>query len=90
MLGILRAWLVALVILTVFYWLLRTYFRSTRREALEKRFDEQGLTGDRDIWVEAQMKDYGRSLKLRLLWLVYILPLAAIAGIIFYVNHYYY
>lgn len=36
------------------------------------------------------MKDYGRSLKLRLLWLVYILPLAAIAGIIFYVNHYYY
>jgi len=90
MLGILRAWLIALVILTVFYWLLRTYFRSTRREALEKRFDEQGLTGDRDIWVEAQMKDYGRSLKLRLLWLVYILPLAAIAGIIFYVNHYYY
>ena len=90
MLGILRAWLVALVILTVFYWLLRTYFRSTRREALEKRFDEEGQTGDRDIWVEAQMKDYGRSLKLRLLWLVYILPLAAIAGIIFYVNHYYY
>lgn len=90
MLGILRAWLVALVILTVFYWLLRTYFRSTRREALEKRFDEEGLTGDRDIWVEAQMKDYGRSLKLRLLWLVYILPLAAIAGIIFYLNHYYY
>lgn len=90
MLGILRAWLVALVILTVFYWLLRTYFRSTRREALEKRFDEEGLTGERDIWVEAQMKDYGRSLKLRLLWLVYILPLAAIAGIIFYVNHFYY
>ena len=90
MLGILRAWLIALVILTVFYWLLRTYFRSTRHEALEKRFDEEGLTGDRDIWVEAQMKDYGRSLKLRLLWLVYILPLAAIAGIIFYVNHYYY
>jgi hypothetical protein len=90
MLGILRAWLIALVILTVFYWLLRTYFRSTRREALEKRFDEEGLTGERDIWVEAQMKDYGRSLKLRLLWLVYILPLAAIAGIIFYVNHFYY
>jgi uncharacterized protein involved in cysteine biosynthesis len=90
MLGILRAWLIALVILTVFYWLLRTYFRSTRREALEKRFDEEGLTGERDIWVEAQMKDYGRSLKLRLLWLVYILPLAAIAVIIYYVNHFYY
>lgn len=90
MLGILRAWLIALVILTVFYWLLRTYFRSTRREALERRFDEEGLTGERDIWVEAQMKDYGRSLKLRLLWLVYILPLAAISGIIYYVNHFYY
>jgi hypothetical protein len=89
MLTILRAWLLALVILTVFYWLLRTYFRSTRREELEKRFDEEGLTGERDIWVEAHMKDYGRSLKLRLLWLVYILPLAAIAGIIYYVNHHY-
>lgn len=87
MLAILRAWLFALVILTVFYWLLRTYFRSLRREALEKRFEEEGLTGERDVWVEAHMKDYSRSLKLRLLWLVYILPLAAIAAIIYYVNH---
>lgn len=87
MFAILRAWLFALVGLTVFYWLLRTYFRSLRREALEKRFEDEGLTGERDIWVEAQMKDYSRSLKVRLLWLVYILPMAAIAGIIYYVNH---
>lgn len=87
MFAILRAWLFALVILTVFYWLLRTYFRSLRREALEKRFEDEGLTGERDIWVEVQMKDYGRSLGFKLLWLVYILPMAAIAGIIYYVNH---
>ncbi len=87
MLAILRAWLFAFVILTVFYWLLRTYFRSTHREALEKRFEEEGLTSARDLWVEAQMKDYGRSLRFKLLWLVYILPMAAIAGIIYYVNH---
>lgn len=87
MFAILRAWLFALVILTVFYWLLRTYFRSLRREALEKRLEDEGLTGERDIWVEAHMKDYGRSLRFKLLWLVYILPMAAIAGIIYYVNH---
>lgn len=45
MIAILRAWALAFVVLTVFYWLLRIYFRSTRREALEKRFDAEGREG---------------------------------------------
>ncbi|MEH7830113.1 hypothetical protein [Gemmobacter denitrificans] len=87
MIAILRAWAFGLVILTLFYWLLRVYFRSTRREALEKRFDAEGMTGDRDAWVDSQMKDYGRSLHLKLLWLVYILPMAAIAATVYFVNY---
>ena len=87
MIAILRAWALAFVILTVFYWLLRIYFRSTRREALEKRFDAEGQAGDRDAWVEAQMAGYGRGLHLRLLWLVYILPMAGIGLTVYFVNY---
>lgn len=87
MIMILRAWAFGFVILTVMYWLLRIYFRSTRREALEKRFEAEGMEGDRDAWVEDRMKDYGRSLKLKLLWLVYILPMAAMAVTIYLVNY---
>ena len=87
MIAILRAWALAFVILTVFYWLLRIYFRSTRREALEKRFDAEGQAGDRDAWVEAQMAGYGRGLHLKLLWLVYILPMAGIGLTVYFVNY---
>ena len=38
MFAILRAWAAAFVVLTIVYWMLRVYFRSTRREALEQQF----------------------------------------------------
>ena len=87
MIAILRAWALAFVVLTVFYWLLRIYFRSTRREALEKRFEAEGLPGVRDDWVDAQMAGYGRGLHLKLLWLVYILPMAGIGLTVYLVNY---
>ncbi len=87
MIAILRAWAMAFVVLTVFYWLLKIYFRSTRREALEKRFDAEHMTGDRETWVDAQMVDYGRSLKIKLVWLVYVLPMLGIAATIYLVNY---
>ena len=85
--AILRAWVLAFLVLTVFYWLLRVYFRSTHREALEKRFEAEGLPGDREAWVEAQMAGHGRRLHLKLLWLVYILPMAGIAVTVYLVNY---
>ncbi len=87
MIAILRAWALAFVVLTVFYWLLRIYFRSTRREALEKRFEAEGLPGVRDDWVDVQMAGYGRGLHLKLLWLVYILPMAGIGLTVYLVNY---
>lgn len=85
--AILRAWVLAFLVLTVFYWLLRVYFRSTRREALEQRFEAEGMPGAREAWVEAQMAGYSRSLHLKLLWLVYILPMAGIACTVYLVNY---
>ncbi len=87
MFAILRAWVAAFVVLTILYWMLRVYFRSIRREALEQQFEAEGQTGDRDAWVDARLRDYGRSLKITLLWLVYIVPMVAIALIVYFVNY---
>ena len=89
MFAILRAWALAFVILSVLYLALRSYFRSTHRERLENRFDagqgDAGLT--RDAYIERGMAHYDRGLRLKLLWLVYILPMAAIAATIYWVNY---
>ena len=87
MFAILRAWAIAFLLLTVLYWMLRIYFRSLRREALEKQFDAGDAEGDRSTYIDSGMKAYDRSLRPRLLWLVYVLPLTAIALIIYFVNY---
>ncbi|MDZ7908001.1 MAG: hypothetical protein U5N10_07205 [Gemmobacter sp.] len=87
MFAILRAWAIAFVLLTILYWMLRIYFRSLRREKLEKQFDAGDAEGDRSAYIDSGMQAYDRSLRPRLLWLVYVLPLTAIAVIIYFVNY---
>jgi len=85
-LGWLRLAVMAMIALTVAYFLVSVYSRSVRREKLEKRWAAEKMEGDRDAWIEAGMKAYDRGLKKRLLWLIYIIPMAAFTAIFFYVN----
>ena len=85
-LGWLRLIFMALVVLTVVYFLVAVYSRSVRREKLEKQWVADGLEGDRDAWIEAGMKAYEKGLKRRLLWLIYIVPMVAFAATIYFVN----
>jgi hypothetical protein len=85
-LGWLRLIFVALVGLTIVYFLVAVYSRSVRREKLEKQWAADGLEGDRDAWIEAGMKAYEKGLKRRLLWLIYIVPMVAFAATIYFVN----
>jgi hypothetical protein len=85
-LGWLRLIFVALVGLTIVYFLVAVYSRSVRREKLEKQWAAEGLEGDRDAWIEAGMKAYEKGLKRRLLWLIYIVPMVAFAATIYFVN----
>jgi hypothetical protein len=84
--GWIRMLLVALAILTVFYFLVSIYSRSVRREKLEKRFDAGGVEGDRDAYIAKGMAAYEQGLRKRLIWLVIILPLAAMAATVYFVN----
>ena len=95
MIGMIRAGLMAFVLLTVVYLLVSIYSRSVRREKLEKAWDEwdgpprlEGTTNsDRDAYIEAGMKAYRGSLRRKLIWLVYIIPMAVVMATVYAVNY---
>ena len=84
--GWIRLILLALVFLTGIYFLVSIYSRSVRRERLEKRFDAGGVEGDRDAYITDGMQRYEQGLRKRLIWLVIILPLTAMAATVYFVN----
>lgn len=85
-LGWTRLLILGFVGLTVIYWLVSVYSRSVRREKLEKRFDAGDVEGDRDAYIEEGMTKYEKGLRKRLIWLVYIIPMVAMALTIYFVN----
>ena len=88
MIGLIRVFIFAALGLTVVYWLVSVYSRSTERERLEKKWDASPPEGwpDREAYIEAGMAKYERSLRHKLIWLVYIVPLVVVAVIIYFVN----
>ncbi len=86
MIALFRLLLVGLIVLTVIYWALLVYARSVRRVRLEKEYDEGSVDGDvrghRDDYIAQGMAAYERGLKRKLLWLVYILPVAAVVVLV--------
>lgn len=92
MIALIRAGLMALVLLTVVYLLVSIYSRSVRREKLEKRWDsdparEGAARDERDAYIEAGMVAYRSSLRRRLIVLVYIIPMAVVLATVYAVNY---
>lgn len=85
--------LIVLVLLleVMFFLLLRIYIRSLRREKLEDIWDERhpemaGNNPARREFVRKSMVGFEKSLKSRLIWLVFVIPTAAIMAIVVMVN----
>lgn len=87
MIGFIKLAVFGFIGLSIIYLMMSIYSRSVRREALEKRFDAGGVDGDRDTYIAEGMARYERSLRKRLIWLVYIIPMAVMAGTIYLVNY---
>jgi len=85
-----RAGLLGFVILSVVYLIALVYSRSVHREELEKDWDarhpDQPDDPQRERFIDEGMAAYGSSLRMKLLWLVYILPMTAILGTAWYIN----
>lgn len=91
MVALFRLMLLVVLLETAFYLLLWIYIRSLRREALEEEWakrhpDQAGNHDARAEFVRKAMNGFEKTLRARLLWLVFIIPTAAIMGIIYWVN----
>lgn len=92
MMGFLRLLLAVFLLGLLFYALLSIYFRSLRREELEKHWDHRhparsGDSPERREFVRRAMTGFSKTLRARLVALVLVLPLAAVMIIVFYVNY---
>ena len=91
-LGLLRAGLLAFVVLTFVYILVSIYSRSVRREKLENAWDsdparEGAAKDERDAHIEAGMDAYRHGLRRKLIVLVYIIPMAVVLATVYAVNY---
>jgi len=85
-LALARLIIVGFIVLTVIYVSLSLYSRSVRRTKLRQKWEEDIRRGDRDEYVRRGLKIYDRSLRRKLLWGVYIVPVVTIAVVIYLVN----
>ncbi|MDI3336934.1 hypothetical protein QKW60_10975 [Defluviimonas aestuarii] len=89
MIAFVRLAVFGLIAMTIMYWLLSVYSRSVERERLEKEWDAEqggGESATRDAYIEAGMKSYEKSLRAKLIWLVYVVPTLAVLVLIYLTN----
>lgn len=87
MIAFVRLAVFGFVALSVIYVAVSLYSRSVRRERLEKQWDAAQGPGDRAAFIEAGMAAYQKSLRRRLIWLVYIVPAAIICALVYLLNY---
>ena len=72
--------------LGVIFLLASVYSRSVRREKLEREWDADIKTGDRDTYIRDGMIDYDKGFRKKLLWLIFIVPVIVVGLVIVLVN----
>ncbi len=91
MLALIRLVVIGLIGLSVLYVLVSLYSRSVRREKLENLAEEEIAEGtlnpaDRVAYIEEGMRSYEHSLRRKLIWGVYIVPICAVAILVYVTN----
>lgn len=86
MIGAIRLAVFGFLFLAVIYLLVSIYSRSVRREKLEKKWDNEIKTGDRDAYVEQGMQEYEAGFRKKLIILVIIVPILVVGGLLYAVN----
>lgn len=88
--GFIKLLIIGFVVLTVIYWLVSIYSRSVRREKLEQEWASENRPGagpdDREAFLQSGMAEYERGFRKKLIWLVYIVPIAVIVTIFIITN----
>lgn len=95
MIPLLRLAAILFVALTLVYVSVSLYDRSLRRERLERRWDSRHAPGplpphrlqDRAEFIARGLSRYDRSVRRRLLLLVYVIPVTVIALLVWLINY---
>jgi len=88
MLALLRLMFMLMIVLTVVYVGVSIYSRRVRRGKLATRWDQKDiLTVDRETFIERGLKKYDNSIRRKLILGVYIVPLTAIAVLVYVTNY---
>ena len=87
MFGLLRLAVILLIVLTVVYWCLVFWFRAGERARLEAEWRQEQPPLPMHTYVENGIRDYQGSLRRKLLWGVYVVPIGAICLLIYLVNY---
>lgn len=87
MFALARLLFVLLIVQTIVYVCLSLYSRAKRRDKLEAQWDAEIREGDRESFVREGLEDYDGSLRRKLLLGVYIVPLTAIAVLVYVTNY---
>tara|TARA_R110002124_G_scaffold11974_6_gene56853 strand:+ start:22930 stop:23199 length:270 start_codon:yes stop_codon:yes gene_type:complete len=88
MLSLARLFLILFVVLTVIYVSVSLWSRQVRKRKLTREWRE-GETGGDDMqaFIRKGLEEYDDSFRRKLILLVYIVPVAVIAYIIYVVNY---
>jgi hypothetical protein len=86
MIALIRFFAVLLVVQTIAYVVISIRSRRIRRGKLEAQWDAEDMTGDRDAFVEAGLREYDGSLRAKLLLGIYVVPIVGVIVIIQIVN----
>lgn len=84
--GFIRLGVFGFLALGVMFILVTIYSRSIRKEKLENEWDSEVKTGDRDAYIEEGLREYEGGLRKKLIWLVFIVPIAVVAVLIYVIN----
>lgn len=86
MVGFFKLAVFGLLGLSVLYVILSIYLRSLERERLEKEWDAGGIAGDRDGHIQRGLVAHRHGLRVKLLWLVYIIPITVVTALVWILN----
>ena len=84
--GLLRAFGLLFVVLVVLYAVLRVALTLRERARLRREWEMSGTGTPREDFVRAGMERHARSLGRRLLWGVIVVPMAALAILLYLLN----
>lgn len=87
MFALFRLAFVLFLVLSVAYIAVSFWSRRKRRQKLEREWREEGLPGPMEDYVQQGLEDYDDSFRRHLILLIYILPVAIVAFIIYAVNY---